>query len=843
MAKTYQSVAQSKAKKQSKPIIPEKYQDLAYCLGIVLAVVIFLGGAIFGAGFTNASDNMASMSFDNYLKQANESGNFPLWVPYIFSGMPSYAALLTTGDRWWDVLITLFHALTGFVGDLFNSDAARVSVFYMVYGIGMYALMRMKNHARFTAFFTAFAAVFSTWIITWIAIGHNTKPMALMTVPYIFICLEKLRERFSILYTALLIIAVHVLVESTHVQMVFYAICAFGLYLVLELISRAVKKENVVPVLRSALLLMVAGGFAFAMGADRYLSVMEYSEYSTRATSPILKTENQQQDAAGGFDYEYATNWSFSPEEVMTFFVPNYYGYGKLSYAGPETRGEEVRVSTYWGQMPFTDAANYMGIGVLAFAVIGMLRFRKIVFVQFLIVLSLFSLFLSFGKNLPVLYDLFFHFVPSFNKFRAPSMVLALMQFAMPILAGYGITALVEMNRNATSENRKRLLWGVAIAGGFLLIGVFYGAVYQESYVAAVAESPTGKQLPASLHQFIYDAMISDWYVTGLLAVCFMVAAWLFVQKKMSRGIFFAVIGLLLVADLWRVDSRSLEIADQPATETVFNETDAIRFLKQDNSVHRVADFTGAAPNKMAYFFEQNIHGYHSAKLRVYQDLLDVAGNGGGSVIVNPFLWNLLNVKHILSDRPLMEGMQPVFQSREAQLLVYQNPDVLPRAFFVDSVQIASQIDILNHLKDGDFNPRSLAYVEQPLPQNIVPAGPEASARVTDFRNEYIAFDVNATGTHLLFVSEIYYPAGWHAYLDGQEIPIHKTNFAFRGVVVPPGKHKLEMKFISPEFQTGKTISLTANIVTLCLLGVGLFLMRRNPPPADAPQEPGEIVG
>lgn len=841
MAKTYQSVTQSKAKKQSKPLIPEKYQDLAYCLGIVLAVFIFLGGAIFGYGFSTASDNLASMSFSNYLKQANESGNFPLWIPYIFSGMPSYAALLTTGDRWWDIFAMMFHSVTGFAGHLFGSDTARISVFYILYGIGMYALMRVKKHDRFIAFFTAFAAVFSTWIITWVAIGHNTKPLALMTVPYIFICLEKLRGRFTLVYSAFLIIAVHILVESTHVQMVFYAVCAFGLYLLLELISRAIKKENLVPVLRSAGLLLLAGGFAFAMGADRYLSVMEYTPYSTRATAPILKAENQNQDASGGFDYEYATNWSFSPEEVITFFVPNYYGYGKLPYEGPETRGEEVHVGTYWGQMPFTDAANYMGIGVLAFAIIGMLRFRKIVFVQFLIALSVFSLFLSFGKNFPVLYDLFFHYVPSFNKFRAPSMALALMQFAMPILAGYGIAALIEMHGNAAPANRKKLLWGVLVAGAFLLIGIFYGAVYKESYIASVAASQTGKQLPESLHQFIYDQMISDWYVTALLALCFMVAAWLFVQRKMPRTAFFAVIALLLIVDLWRVDRRSLDIAKTSATETVFNETDAIQFLKQDKSLYRVADFTGSAPNKMAYFFEQNIHGYHAAKLRIYQDILDVAGKGGGSVIVNPFLWNLLNVKYILSDRPFMEGAQPVFQSRESQTLIYQNPGILPRAFFVDTVKVAKQIDILNHIKDGDFNARTLAYVEESLPTAVTPAGSGASATVTDFRNEYIGLDVNATGTNLLVVSEIYYPAGWQAYLDGKEVPIYKTNFAFRGVIVPPGKHKLEMKFTSHNFQTGKTISLAANIVTIGLLGVGLFLMRRNPQPGT-PQEAEEAV-
>ncbi len=838
MAKTYKSVVQARTQKSSKPFIPERYQDAVYCFGIVLAVFGFLGWAIFGAGFSTASDNLASMSFSHYIKSANESGNFPLWLPYIFSGMPSYAALLTTGDRWWDLTSSIFFGITRIFGNIFGSDTARVAMFYAVYGIGMYFLMRVKKHARFISFFTAFAAVFSTFVITWITIGHNTKPIALMTMPYIFMCMERLRERFSVLYSVLLIIAVHILVESTHVQMVFYALCAFGLYLLLEIIGLAVKKESVVPVLRAVGVLAVAGGLAFAMGADRYLSVMEYTPYSTRATAPILKTPNQQQDANGSFDYEYATNWSFSPEEVATFFVPNYYGYGKLPYNGPETRGEEVHVMTYWGQMPFTDAANYMGIGVLAFAIIGAIRFRKNVFVQFLIGLSIFSLFLSFGKNLSILYDFFFHYVPSFNKFRAPSIALVLIQFAVPVLAGYGITALVEWRRLGDPAATKIMRTSVLIAGVFLLFGVLYSVAFKESYISGVAASPNGQQLPASLHEFVYDEMISDWFITAILALGFTIAGWMFVRNKLSQTVFFAAIGLLLVVDLWRVDSRSLDIAKEEATETVFRETDAVQFLKQDNSVYRVADFTGGSPNKPAYFFEQNIHGYHSAKLRVYQDLLDVAGKGGGSVIVNPFLWNLLNVKYLVADRPLAEGMTPVFQSRESNTLIYANPGQLPRAFFVDSVAVAKPMDILNHLKDGDFDAQALAFVEQALPQSIEPSGPSAMAKVTDFRNEYIAFDVEATGRNLLVISEIYYPS-WHAYIDGQEVPVHKTNFALRSIVVPQGKHKVEMKFVSEKFETGKTLSLIANVIVLGLLAVGIVLERRKAEPPSGSETSG----
>ncbi|MFY8000884.1 MAG: YfhO family protein [Candidatus Kapaibacteriota bacterium] len=845
----HKGVQQSSA----KPLIPEQYQSLAYCVALALAVLIFLRGTLFGGGIFFASDNIASGSFVPFLEAAKKSGEFPLWLPYIFSGLPSYAALLTTGDRWWDFIMVIFHAVTNGFGTVLQSDAARVGSYYTLYGIGMFLLMRSKQQSRFVAFFTAFSAVFSTFIIVWVMIGHNTKPIALMTFPYILMCLEKIRERFSWFYAALLAVITHILVESTHVQMVFYGVCCFGLYFVFEIVSRLIKKEAISGVLRAAGILAVAGGLSFAMASDRYLSVMEYTQYSTRGTAPIEKAVGQKQDAAGGFDYEYATNWSFSPQEMMTFLVPNYFGFGKMKV------GNEVQ-STYWGQMPFTDAANYMGIGVLALAVFGAWHWRRDTFVQFLVAMAVFALILSFGKNFPLLYNLFFNLVPNFNKFRAPQMALALMQFAVPILAGYGLTGILGQ-RNTTDHERhsavqrKWLLVGVGGAALFLLAGFAFSAVGKEQYVRAVGDATSEQyqsvlaqvrdnpqqlaaykeriaQIAGERGQQIYTLMIEDWYATALLGLASMLTVWLLVRGTLPQWIGLSLLGLFMIIDLWRVSSRPMEISKQNYQETVFRKTDAISFIQNDKSLYRVADFN-QSPNVMAYFGLQHIHGYHSAKLRIYQDLLDVAGNGGGSVIANPFLWNMMNVKYLLSERPLMEGMQPVFKSQEAQMLVYENPSVLPRAFFVNRAEVGKQMDILQHLKNGDFAPLEVAYLEKPLPQpidTVVGDMMEHINRVksTVYKNEKIAFEVEATGNNLLFLSEVYYPAGWKAYIDGKETEIFKTNYAFRSVIVPQGKHTVEMRFTSDRFGLGKNLSLACNVLVLAVLGFGVWQWRKE---------------
>jgi uncharacterized membrane protein YfhO len=172
--------------------------------------------------------------------------------------------------------------------------------------------------------------------------------------------------------------------------------------------------------------------------------------------------------------------------------------------------------------------------------------------------------------------------------------------------------------------------------------------------------------------------------------------------------------------------------------------------------------------------------------------------------------------------------MPPAYQSQRTGTLVYANPAMLPRVFFVKNAVIAKQMDILQHLKKGDFNPMDTAFIETALPQSIEAPDQSATARVLSHENESIKLEANASGNNLLFISEIYYPVSWHAYIDGKEVPIQKTNFAFRSVIVPKGKHTVEMRFHSAKFETGRTLSLVSNIGVTLLLAFGIFLTVKN---------------
>ena len=231
-----------------------------------------------------------------------------------------------------------------------------------------------------------------------------------------------------------------------------------------------------------------------------------------------------------------------------------------------------------------------MGILVFALAIIGFINNRQNVFVQFLLFISLFSLLLSFGKNFSILYDIFYYYVPSFNKFRAPSMALAIMQFAVPILAGYGLTSLLTTNNEKSIKSIKYLLYSSFV---FFGIGILFSLIFKSSYIDAMRSSANesfqnlASQLP-DIYDFIYTQMISDWLINGLLLIIASLFIFYFAKNKLSKTLLYVALILILFIDLWRVALRPMEISEIPIETNTFKETDVIKFLKNDKSIYRV---------------------------------------------------------------------------------------------------------------------------------------------------------------------------------------------------------------------------------------------------------------
>jgi len=793
--------------------IPQKYQHTVVLLLLVLSFVIFFNALFFQDKNFISSDYVASLAYLPFVEEAEEQGIFPLWTPYLFSGLPSYASMIISGDRWYDFTHKFFSTLYNSVRYLFwDRYIFVVILFHILFGIAMYMLAFQKTKNAGASLFAAISISFCLAIIIWAMEGHYTKARSLISLPLLLIVVEQMRSKIKPWHIPAAVLLIHM--HGIHIQMVFYSAFALGIYFIFFTVRNLIKKETVAPVIKTAIVLGLCAGFAFFMRADRYLSTYEYNQYSIRGVGPIIETDETTGRPGGGLDYDYATSWSFSPQEISTLLIPSFYGYGTWTYEGPLTQHQPVRVNTYFGQMPFTVAPVYMGVILLAFAIIGMVYYRRDPFVQYLMILSGIALLISFGRTLPILYDPMYHYFPMFDKFRVPSMILILLQIAFAVFAAYGIAAIVELGKKKHHQLPVWLRRTLVVAGTLFVLSFLARGVFESAYISLIEDS--GAQVPAQLYSWMYERMMNDLsFNLGLLLVAFGGVV-LYLRQSISPLIFIALLLVLTTTDLWRQAYRPMEVHPAQDLERLFEPGDAVQFIKNDDDLFRVIQLRNDQPladNRLSYHLIQDIYGYHPAKLRVYQDMIDVAGIG------NPFIWNIMNVKYVLADRMYdLPALEPVFDGEHK---VLQNNAQLPRVWFVDRIQERIPIAILQSLREGNFNPTDMAYVEESPEVPVDTAGENSFARVTDFGIHHLHADLRSEGNQFLVISEVYYPAGWNAYLDGEEVDIIKTNYFMRGIIVPEGEHTLEMVFEPRTYWTGRTISIILNII---LIGFALVL-------------------
>jgi len=873
MSKTHKERIGGRHTAGESPLIPERFQHLAALAILFLSLVVFFSPLIFGGKTYFDVDTEASRAFETFLADAQKEGIFPLWNPYIFCGMPSYGSLTIGGDRLFDITAQILtKTSTVFSYIILNPPEGWVLFFYFVFAAGLYLITYHKVQRKFPAFIAAFAGTYSMYIIIWVMSGHNTKIAVMAFFPFIFYVIERLRERFSWPLTLALVLLLHFSYMPSHVQMIFYIYLAVGVYLLFFLIKGLLqKKSEAAPAggstlwkgaLRAGVILALASALAFAMDADKYLSVLEYSSYSTRGSNPIVSTNKgtDSKTVQGGLDYDYATSWSFAPGEMMTWIVPSWYGFGQMKYKGFFTRNQEETVDFYWGPQPFTHAPQYMGVVILLLALFGFARNRKDPFVQYLGIMFIFSMLIAFGRELPIVYDLMYRYFPMFNKFRVPSMILVLVQIFVPILAAYGIASFLrdrEELQGAELQKRKKslLVYVGASVGALILLALTFESLLPRQAIQNMFSYLTRyglprdriieqvyRQIPPQAAKEITSLLTTMATNDILFAAVFLVlafgAVYYFLQRKIALTAFVGVLTLVIATDLWRVAMKPMEPKDRSVNEQAFATPDYVKYLQRDSTRYRVLEFINGQPpynNTLAYWRVQSAYGYQGAKMRWYQDMIDVVD------LRNPLLWGLMNVKYIISntvDSSAAVGL--VYNGRDMK--IYANQYMLPRAFFVNRYEVADGLSILNKISSQSFNPRDVLFLLEDPKVSVEPPHAAASAEIVKYGIHDIEMKVTTAGNNMLFLSETYYPVGWKAFVDGKETPIYRANYLFRAVIVPPGIHKLEMKFEPKGFFVGKSLSLGANILVLgglAFFGFDFWRKKRGPgSPAAQDSEP-----
>ncbi len=816
--------------------IPQKYHVLAVILIIFILFLIFLNPLYFGNKTFQAGDIVTSKGNVPYVE--NHGEGYTLWNPYIFCGMPAYA--IGIDFKWFNLIYVGITSIKKVFVSVFSVDYTSWTIYLIILGITMFFLVKYLTKNLLVGLFSGIATSFTTGIIVFLFIGHVTKLAAIAFYPLIFLILLKFRYKIRLIDILLLIITLQLSVQSFHVQIIFYTLFAVAIYYIYFFIRALFtkEKENQSQILKSAGVFIFSLIIALLIQSDNITQIYQYTPYSTRGTESIVDKSAGKSEQNTSNYYSYHTDWSFSPEEVLTFIVPSFYGFGSSTYEGPLTNNQPYKVNTYFGQMPFVDVAvGYMGIIVFVLALFGIFTRWKDPFVQFLTILSGIALIISFGKNFPVLFDLLFYNLPYFNKFRVPSMILVLVQVSVPVLAGIGLMRIISL-RNEKDEKLKRVVKNLAI--GFSAILVIFlllnGAISDwfvsrvNDYAASVQQSqPRLAQQFQALGNYAAGMFTGDLlFAFAFLSLTFWAAVG-YINSRLSGDSLVLLVILLTVIDLWRIDGRGEDYVDNPDVKNLFTPPDYVTAIKKQNDKEpfrilnlkqdgSYGSFNNNA-NHNAYFLLEDFYGYSAVKPRSYQDIIDVIGPA------NPTLWRMLNIKYLISSKPVnMAGFTLINKTDKS--IVYKDEYALPRVYFVDSVRTETGMNLLNEIKNSSFDPKNVAFTEKEI--KAEPIDSTVYAKITEYKDEIIKVDANASGNNFLFLGDTYLPYGWKAKIDGQQTNIYKANYGFMGIIVPKGKHTIEFTFAPTSFYVSKYLALFLSSIVILGLLVTLFLRRKK---------------
>jgi len=426
--------------------VPEKYHILIFALVILALFLFFFSPLYFGGKTFQSGDIITSMSAKTYLE--NHDGDYTLWNPYVFGGMPAYA--ISVGYKWFNLIAVSIASVRDTFSSFFSVDYARWIFYLLALAHSMFAFFYIQTKNKLVSLLVTVAVSFSTGIMVFLFIGHVTKLTSLWVFPIIFLLLFNFQKRIKWLEIFLLIFFMDAMFLGWHVQIIFYIFFAvmicfiYFFFRYLRIKDKLLTKQLV----KSLAVFILAVVIGLLIQSDNLTQIYEYTPFSTRGTESILEKETGPTKQSESDFYQYATNWSFSPGEVFTFIIPSYYGFGKSTYQGPLSQNQPVEVNTYFGQMPFVDVAMYMGVIVFFLALFSMIVNWKNPMVRFFTILSVIALLISFGRTFPLVYDLMFNYFPFFDKFRVPSMILVLVQLSFPILAGLGLVKIIALKEN-----------------------------------------------------------------------------------------------------------------------------------------------------------------------------------------------------------------------------------------------------------------------------------------------------------------------------------------------------------------------------------------------------------
>ncbi len=765
------------------------------------------------------------------IKYEKETGETILWTNSIFGGMPSYQV---KGGKRYSLFTPIRRALR------LNLDYTTASILF-IYLLGFYILLISLDINKWLSLVGALSFGLSSYNIIIILAGHITKCYAIAYMAPVVAGFILIFKKKYIIGAILSTLALGVQISTSHVQIVYYTGILIGFLFVYQLIMAIINKSF--PVFgKSMAIITIAVIFALLPNMMMLNEYYEVAKYSIRGDKYIGNDADKKES---GLNKDYALAWSYGKSETWTMLIPNAKG-GSSGYIGKNSelmvkiggkyKEAIARQSQYWGDQPFTSGPVYFGAIVMFFFILGLFVVESKL-KWWLLAGTIISILLSWGQNFEPLTNLFFNYVPFYNKFRTVSMTLVIASVTVPMLAFMAISEIVK-NKKVVTKNMYALYISFGLTGGLALIfwlvpSVFSFLSAQEAsyFNEIIKESPEAKQqinafVPeleaARTMIFKADAIRSFLYI--LVAAGFL---FVFLKiEKFKKGYLFLILGVLILADMWVIDNRYLNpdmFQRKQAVRNEFKATPADNFIKKDvDPNYRVLNLTRSVFNDaFTPYFHKSLGGYHGAKLRKYQDIIDY--------YLDPYVRQMQ--KELQDEKPdVLEKYVPQMQviNMLNTKYVIDNPSITPyinanaygNVWFVDSYKMVENhkeeiesLETTNLLRTVVVNKKNLQ--DYKLPELKMSANDSGSIALSNYHPDRLTYKSSSTKDEFAVFSEIYYPKGWKAYIDNKEVDYINVNYILRGLHIPAGTHTIEFKFEPKAHYITQAVALISSIIIL----------------------------
>lgn len=800
----------------------------------VIAVVVFLAASAF-FGRPALQGNVLSQHdvlgwkgmAQNSFEYKEKNGTFPLWNTHLFGGMPNFQVAMDSKSALPDL------------NKVFTLGLPKPINFFFLACISFYILGLVLRVNPYISMVSALGFAFSTYNPIIIGAGHETKMYAIAYMPALLAGIILIFQKYYLRGLCLASVTAVMQVGVNHPQITYYFLLiavAVSIAYAIDWIRNKEWKHMVIAFSLAA----VAGGMGVAGTAVILMPTYEYAKATMRGGKQVeIKDNNITNTKTKGLDVDYAFSYSNGLTEPLTILMPNAFGGGsstplpenskvieKLVEKGvPEASAAQVisGIPAYWGGIvEGTTGPVYYGAILVLLALLSVL-FVKSPLRWALLGVSILGIALSWGKYLEGFNTFVFNTLPLYNKFRAPSMAMVIPQFAVSVLAMLTMQAVfINAGADFLKANFKKLLYA---AGGVLAI--CFLVYFMQSYSAGIdknildaytdkdGNNEFGKAIVNGLKEdrkamFFSQLLRLTGFVALLLGVAFVYS------RKMINGLVAVVLlGAVSVIDLIAVGGDYLNenyyrSADELAAEN-FTANDTDNQILSDKDAHfRVFNTAGDRfSESRTSYFHRSVGGYHPAKLRVYQDVIETYL----SAAPNTDVLNALDTRYIILQDP-----------QRGKTAVQQNPLAYGAAWLVKGVKFAD--GPANELKAiGVTSLRDTVVLDKSLEKTITALAYDSTAfiKLVKYENDAVEYMTNASVPQFAVLSEVYYPFGWNAYIDGNKTEYVKADYFLRGITVPAGSHKIEFKFEPTSYYTGRTISFIVSVLILLLVAATIF--------------------